>query len=153
MITTLDTTRYLSFGQFIQLLLEKYNLKQGMVTEKAPIDSGTLSRICTDHIPKQRKTRMDAALRAAENLSTYLQQAGIPKEALGNLRLFQLWYALVEHPFKFIGLVVEEESLDPDASKVLAALSYYPKGSPQRAALAEALVGMCESLKPILNPE
>ena len=154
MITPIDSTRYLSFGQFIQKLLEDHELKQHHVARKTGskvIDSGTFSRICSDHVPKQRKTRMDAALKAASNLVTYLQQAGIPQDALGNLGLFKLWYALVEHPFKFLGLTFPEETLDSDVAKVVAALNKYPQGSVQRATLAETLVSVAESLDPVLT--
>jgi len=115
------------------------------------IDEGTMSRICTDSVPQQRITRMDAALHAGDKLATYLQQAGIPKSDLGNLQVFRLWYALVQHPYKYMGIVPQEDLVDPDTSKILAALSRYPKGSKQRAAIAETIVSLCESLDPILQ--
>ena len=150
MITSVPDTFSLSFGQFVTKLLKNHNIIQRHVAEKSKIDEGTLSRICADNVPKQRKTRMDAALRAGKNVLTYLQQAGIPKEALGNPQIFQLWYALLDHPFKFMGVVPQEELVDPDISKVLAALSRYPKDSKERAALADTIVGICEAMEPLL---
>lgn len=139
--------RYLTFGQFITQLLTRHGLKQ---REIPGVDEGVMSRLCND-IPPCRGQRV---LKAGADFRDKLLNAGNLKLAAEiqdvNANFFRLYYILGEHPYKYLGIIPKPEEIDLDASKIFAILDKYPKGSPQRTAIAEAIIRLAEVWETLL---